>query len=81
MSRASECAGRDADPEFVEWLEDVDTIVEDRLQLSVFDLSDMLFHDHWVASDSPEVFVEEVVAENIREEYGPQYAALLRREG
>lgn len=77
MSRASECAGRGADPAFVEWLEDVDAIVEDRLGLSVFDLSDMLFYDHWVAGDSPEAFVEEVVAESIREEYGPRYVALL----
>lgn len=54
MSRASEYAGEDASPQFVEWLEAVDGEVEALCGISVFNLPDVDFYMFFDAEDSPE---------------------------
>jgi hypothetical protein len=65
------------DPEFAVWLRQVDEIVQSRLALSLFDLEDMLLRDSYDAGDTPEVCVQEVVKETVRENYGADASALL----
>jgi hypothetical protein len=75
MNRAEEYA--DGDLEFATWLEEVDEIVCDGLGMSVFDLRDMLFRDSYAAGETPQEFVDAVVATNVMEDFGADAADML----
>lgn len=76
MCRATEYA--DGGVEFAVWLKEVDRLVEEKIGLSVFDLEDMMFSDSFDAGESAEDFIREVVVPSVQENYGDEYAALLR---
>jgi hypothetical protein len=77
-SRSREYAG--GDKGFQKWLDEVDRIVSSKIGLSLFDLEDMNLWDSYYSGDTPEQCVREVVMESIRDNYGDEYAALLKNK-
>ena len=69
----------DGDEVFAGWLREVDEIVTGKLGMSVFDLPDLLYRDAFDAGTLPEDYVREDVTDLVRDGFGDDAAALLRR--
>jgi hypothetical protein len=68
----------EGDDQFARWLSRVDVILEGRIGLSLFDLEDMMIRDAYDGEETPEDFVEGTVVDAVEENYGIEYADLLR---
>jgi hypothetical protein len=65
------------DEKFAEWLTEINTLLESRLAVSLFDLPDMMFRDAYDAGNTPEEFIQDEIFPFIRDEYGEDSAKQL----
>ncbi len=73
--RASEYS--DGDEKFATWLNVVDRLVQNRVEVSLFDLEDMLLRDSYDAGETPRQCIYETVYPNVLESYGVEMATYL----
>jgi len=69
MSERAEEYGEGNRP-FIAWLEEIEELVSEKTEMSIFDFEDLLYMDSFLAGETPEEFLREVFYPAVEQTYG-----------
>jgi len=55
---------------FIAWLEEIEELVSEKTEMSIFDFEDFLYMDSFLAGETPEEFLQEIFYPAVEQTYG-----------